>query len=173
VVLVLLPLLLARPVFGEKGEVALGGSLMYSVVKWDSRHPSGGGAALEATYGLTDWLSLRATALATVHAAPKDEDAGLPSGALTVGGGFVGVRYVFDVLRVVPFADIGIGALVARGAGHGIRFDLGVDVGLGVDYLYSRRVTFGLAVRYHAFATDMGTLPVYLTVGPRVGLRWD
>jgi len=172
-VLVAVALLGATPARASGGELVLAAAPVYSLVKWDQRHPSGGGIALDAAYGLNDWLWLRGAAFYTAQAASKDEAAALPAGAISVGGAFVGLRYAFDVLRVIPFVDAGVGALFAGGAGHGGRVDFGVDVGLGFDYLYSRRVSFGLVVRYHAFLTNVENIPVYLYAGPRFALRWD
>jgi hypothetical protein len=166
-------LLGAAPARASGGELVLAGAPLYSLVKWDQRHPSGGGVAVDAAYGLNDWLWLRGAVFYTAQAARQDENAGLPAGAISVGGTFVGLRYALDVLRVIPFVDAGIGALFSGGAGHKGRVDFGVDVGLGFDYLYSRRVSFGLVARYHAFLTNVENIPVYLYAGPRFALRWD
>jgi hypothetical protein len=166
-------LVAAAPARASGGEFVLAGAPLYSVVKWDQRHPSGGGVAIDAAYGLNDWLWLRGTTFYTAQAASKDDNAGLPAGAISVGGAFVGLRYAFDVLRVIPFVDGGIGAFFSGGAGHKGRVDFGVELGIGFDYLYSRRVSFGLMVRYHAFLTNIQNIPVYLYAGPRFALRWD
>jgi hypothetical protein len=166
-------LLGAAPARASGGELVLALSPYYSVVKWDQRHPSGGGVGADVAWGLTDWLWLRGTTFYTAQAAKKDEAAGLPSGAISVGGAFVGLRYALDVIRVVPFVDGGIGAFFSGGAGHAARVDFGVEIGLGFDYLYSRRVSFGLVVRYHAFLTNFRDIPVYLYAGPRFALRWE
>jgi hypothetical protein len=166
-------LLGATPARASGGDLVLTAAPLYSLVKWDQRHPSGGGVDLEVAYGLTDWLWLRGTTFYTAQAARKDEAAGLPAGALSVGGAFVGLRYALDVVRVIPFVDAGIGAFFAGGAGEKSRVDFGVEVGLGFDWLYSRKVAFGLMVRYHAFLTNVQSIPVYLYAGPRFSLRWD
>jgi hypothetical protein len=166
-------LLGAAPARASGGDLVLAASPLYSLVKWDERHPSGGGVGVDLAYGLTDWLWLRGTTFYTAQAAKKDDSAGLPAGAISVGGAFVGLRYALDVLRVVPFVDGGIGAFFAGGAGHKARVDFGVEIGLGFDYLYSRKVSFGLVVRYHAFLTNVQSIPVYLYAGPRFALRWD
>ncbi len=171
--LVAAALLGAAPARASGGEWVLAGAPLYSLVKWDERHPSGGGVAIEGAFGLTDWLWLRGTAFYTAQAAKKDQTAGLPSGAISVGGTFVGLRWAFDVIRVIPYIDGGIGAFYAGGAGHDPRVDLGVEIGIGFDYLYNRRLAFGLMVRYHAFLTNVQRIPVYLYAGPRIALRWD
>ena len=171
--LVAVALLGTTPARASGGELVLAAAPVYSLVKWDQRHPSGGGIALDAAYGLNDWLWLRGSTFYTAQAAKADEAAALPSGAISVGGAFVGLRYAFDVLRVIPFVDGGIGVLLAGGAGQKARVDFGVDLGIGFDYLYSRRISFGLVVRYHAFLTNIENIPVYLYAGPRFALRWD
>ena len=50
--------------------------------------------------------------------------------------------------------------------------NLGVGIGLGADYMLNRRWALGAEVRYHAFLTDLGRLPLYLTVGPRLLVRF-
>ena len=47
-----------------------------------------------------------------------------------------------------------------------------IDIGLSADYLITRRVAVGLAVRYHALVTDLSRFPLYLTVGPRLVIRF-
>jgi hypothetical protein len=155
------------------GELVLAGAPLYALVKWDQRHPSGGGVALEAAYGLNDWLWLRGVTFYTAQDAGKDDAARLPAGVISVGGAFAGLRYAFDVLRVVPFVDAGIGALFSGGAGQSGRVDFGAELGIGLDYLYNRRVSFGLVVRYYAFLTNVENIPVYLYAGPCFALRWD
>ena len=48
----------------------------------------------------------------------------------------------------------------------------GISVGLGADYLLNRRFSFGVAFRYHGIVTDLASIPLYLTVGPRAQVRF-
>lgn len=162
-----------RPAAGEEGELLLSLSPVYAVIDWDARQPSGGGATLEVAWGLTESVWLRGTGFYSVHPVDADEAAQLPSGAMQVGGAFAGITYAFDVLRIIPYVDVGLGAIYARGAGQEPKLDLGFALGLGADYLYTRRVSFGIFVRYHSFVTNITSIPVYLYAGPRVSLRWD
>ncbi|HEY3358374.1 MAG TPA: hypothetical protein VGQ83_34315 [Polyangia bacterium] len=162
-----------------EGELVLSLTPVYSIIKWDQRQPSGGGGVFDATYGLTEALSLRGTIFYTAQAADADPAKGLPSGIMSVGGSLIGLSFAFDVLRVIPYIDIGIGALLTTGAGQkdssgrGTFMDFGVEVGIGADYLVSRTFSLGLVARYYAFLTNLSNIPVYLWAGPRIAWRWD
>jgi hypothetical protein len=95
----------------------------------------GGGAHL--SYTLTDALQVLAEIEATEH----------PSPGLTVVSSAVGVVYVLDVLRWVPWAgaEIGPAALISGGAAS-LRLNLAVPFGL--DYGVSPRFNVGLGGRY-------------------------
>ena len=47
-----------------------------------------------------------------------------------------------------------------------------VEIGLGVDYLLTRRIALGFVVRYHAYLTALTQIPVYLYAGPRLALHF-
>lgn len=47
-----------------------------------------------------------------------------------------------------------------------------VHAGLSVDVLLGRHLTVGGEFRYHALLLDPGAIPIYLTLGARVGARW-
>jgi len=145
----------------------------YAVVDFDARAPSGGGAAAELGYGLSDAWTVRSTVVVSAHAADADKDKMLPAGTLTVLGGFAGVRYALDVLRTVPYIDVGLGFLWARGAGSSSSTNLSYEAAIGFDRLQSPRWSWGLQVAYHGFLPNYSQLPVYLYAGPTFALRWD
>src|SRR5262249_6613452 len=89
----------------------------FSVVDFDARSPSGLAGALRVSYGFNDAFSVMATFVASAPPAPADPPRRLPEGTLGVFGGYAGLRYVFDLLRVVPYVQGGLGVLAARGAG--------------------------------------------------------
>jgi hypothetical protein len=146
---------------------------LYSSIRWDSRQPSGGGLMAEVAYGLNEAIWLRGTAFYTAHAADGDPAKGLTSGVLNVAGAFLGLTYAFDVLRIIPFVDGGLGGLYSVGAGQKDKMDFGVEVGIGADYLVRRTFSVGVVVRYYAFVTNIRNIPVYLYAGPRISWRWD
>ena len=86
-----------------------------------------------------------------------------------------GLTYTIDILRLVPYVDFSLGLLGTTREVNGerrTRNDLGVELGLGVDYLVNRTVSIGLVVRYHAMVTALSELPVYLFFGPRVAFHF-
>jgi len=169
--LVVLCLLLPGRAAAGDGELVLSLDPIYSTIDWDQRQPHGGGLALEAQYGLSDSLWLSGTWFYAAHDA-KARDT-LPAGLLSVGGAFVGLDYSFDVLRVIPFVQLGLGAFLEHGAGYATAMDFGLHAGLGADFLVTRGFSLGLVVRYYAFLTNIDTIPVYLQAGLRVSWRWD
>jgi hypothetical protein len=86
--------------------------------------------------------------------------------SLTAGG-----SYSFDLLRVCPSLEAGIGVLYQRFAGESAT-NLGVLFGLGLDYWLRDWISIGVAFHYHAFVTNLAQYPVYFDAGPRVSVRW-
>jgi len=140
-------------------------------------------------YGLTDALSLRLTGAYSRHDLPAG-DKGVPGGALTAFHAGVGVSYAIDIVRLVPYFDLSVGLLgmTAPPLGPGkpafasssgcatpdvsTLLCFGVEIGLGVDYLLTRRVALGVVVRYHAFVSNLNDIPIYLYAGPRVAIHF-
>ena len=98
-----------------------------------------------------------------------------PGGQLVTWQASAGVVYALDVVRIVPFfeANLGVLGLYRRTdpsptdkmgkVEHSI--NVGAALGLGADYLVTRRWAVGIAIRYHAFLTDLSRIPIHLTVG--------
>lgn len=145
----------------------------YAVVDFDARSPSGVGAAAELGYGLSDAWTVRTTVVLSAHPADADKSKMLPEGTLTVLGGFAGLRYAFDVLKTVPYLDLGLGFLWAQGAGGRSSTNLSYEAAIGFDHLESPRWSWGLQVAYHGFLPNYSQLPVYLYAGPTFAWRWE
>jgi hypothetical protein len=144
----------------------------YGLVDFDARSPSGVGAFVQASYGITESLAVWVAASWTAHPVDADKDRKLPDGTIQVVGGMAGIRYAFDVLKTVPYLDVGLGVLAAQGAGSS-GTSLAYDVGLGFDRLVSPHWSWGFVIEYHAFISDYSRLPVYVYAGPTVSVRWD
>src|SRR5262249_15371078 len=74
---------------------------------WNGVGPGAAGG-LDGGYGVLDWLDLTASV----------DFAGFPGTKLFVPSGTAGVRFVFDVLQVVPYVGVeagGAGAIVVGG----------------------------------------------------------
>ncbi|MDI1434662.1 hypothetical protein [Polyangium sorediatum] len=107
----------------------------------------GFGAALHGTYGLTDTFNL----LVQV-------DGSFAPGATPVvlAGGSVGIGYVVDILRVVPWFGVMAGGYAvsaldpcgAAGETGCTSGRLGFSLPVGIDYQVSRSFTVGVSGRY-------------------------
>jgi len=82
--------------------------------------------------------------------------------------------YALDIVRFVPLIGFGVdGLLTVRD--RGTRGDFALHVLLGVDYLIDQRWFIGADVRGYWVATNAASPldPFILTVGARVGVRFD
>lgn len=123
----------------------------------------GVGAAAQVSYGLTDTWALQV--LGGVTTQPGEP------GTSLLWHASAGVVYALDVVRVVPYFEAAVGiAGLATDAGAGP--NLGALVGLGADYEINRRWSVGLGLRYQAYLTDLGRVPVDFTVGPRATVHF-
>lgn len=173
----------------EQREFDLGVQPVYGLTYLDDRSPSGGGGNAHLSYGITDALGIQLLGGLTAHplpvnAADTSTDKLLPEGRLLTWQAGVGIVYSLDVVRIVPFFEASIGVIgimqPAAPPAPGVpptkppehSINAGVGVGLGADYLITRRLAVGVAVRYHALVTDLGRFPLYLTVGPRLVIRF-
>lgn len=112
-------------------------------------HGFGGG--LHLTYGVSDTINFLAIADVTVHPATTAGDT--PVDGLILGGGSVGLGYVFDILQIVPWVGATVGGYYAADpAAPGGRLALGVP--FGIDYQLSRSFAVGAAGEYKLFFMD-------------------
>lgn len=171
---------LAAPtaVQAEQRDLTFGLQPSYGLTYIDDRNPSGGGGTLHVSYGITDAVGVQLQGGLTAHplAALMDDMNMLPGGLLLTWQASAGIVYALDIVRIVPFFEASLGVL-----GIWMRTDdkklqtsvaAGASLGLGADYLISRRWAVGVAVRYHAFLTNISQIPIYLTVGPRLTVRF-
>lgn len=175
-----------RDARAESRELSMGVQPVYGLTYMDDRSPSGGGGNLHIAYGITDAVGVQLHGGATVHplAAITDEKTMNtdPGGTLLTWQASAGIVYALDVVRIVPFFEASLGVLgvwtqtdPAPGKKNPTvesTVQASASLGLGGDYLISRRLAVGVAVRYHAVLTDLGRIPIYLTVGPRLLLRF-
>lgn len=93
----------------------------------------GGGGALAGWIGLTPAAWLFASAGVAAHS----------DGAPVIGEAVGGVVLALDVLRAIPFLDLGIGGTLVDAEPVPV-----LRVGLGLDYLVTPRAFVGLVARY-------------------------
>lgn len=72
----------------------------------------------------------------------------------------IGLSYRVDVLKYVPYLEVGIGALIHAGGPFETGAEPALRLGGGVDWLRGRARSFGVAVAMTSFASDTTTLAV-------------
>jgi hypothetical protein len=80
----------------------------------------------------------------------------------------VGIVFRFDVLKYVPYAFGGVGAIDSHGGPIGGGAEAVLVVGGGLDILTSREHSYGFEARLASFGGDF----TLLTVGVRGTMRW-
>ncbi len=94
----------------------------------------------------------------------------------SISSGWVGVIYNLDVATYVPFVTLGPTFFVSSPEledGQGRKVDAGARLGVGVDWRRYRHWSIGAEIDLHAFATDLGNYPVYLTSMLRMNYHLD
>lgn len=120
----------------------------------------GGQLAFDAQRGLNDSFWARASVVGGVHAV---------EGELGYGGiASVGLTYAFDVLRYVPYAQLGLGAMVVGGGPADLTVKPVVEAGVGLTILESRQRSWGVVFRFDALSTDA----LFFSAGLRLDWRW-
>lgn len=149
-------LALAAPASAFERQWHLGGGVGGSLFHFHDQN--GGGPTLEgaASYGLTDQLNLLGEATASLVSIKLREDQA--HATLDTLTGDVGLAYTLDVLRVVPYAGVLVGAQYLRAGNdfggalrgeRGAQIALDLGIALGVDYQFTRQLATGLALREH------------------------
>ena len=114
----------------------------------DGRSPLGAGVGTDVQYGINDTFAARLSlsgGLQRVSADPKQQ---LPGGSIWSYAAFAGFGYTMDVLRLLPTFEAGIGVLGVRGAVKNDHTAIGMQLGLGADYLLTPRFSLGLTAQY-------------------------
>ena len=117
----------------------------------------GPGAAIRAAYGLSDSWTLRAGVGYEALFAPDG-----PVRPLHVIGANLDILWTFDVLRVVPYLFLGVGAAGLGGQEVDWRAELELSAGVGAWYLLSRTWRVGGELRYGFMVPDTPDLPAGL-----------
>lgn len=151
---------------GEKEwQVAL--RLGAGTVSVDDRKPWGIAAGLDIEYGLTDAWAVRLSFEGSRHSVSKSSEMDMrPEGTIQTDAALIGITYTFDVLRLVPYADLQAGIAQVRGAVVTPQSLLAMELGVGADYFVSRRVTAGISFHYLFEPADLLSDPLNLGTNP-------
>ncbi len=110
---------------------------------------------LSVSYGLNDAWGLTLSA----HGAWVN-DLGVPGEPRTfVGGGWLGVEYVVDLFRWVPYVPLSVGWVHGSASEHGTLSAVGFRAGLGLDYLIHPTLVVGGLVDMATLAPSSGGVP--------------
>jgi hypothetical protein len=121
-----------------EASVSVGGGL---AIEFQGESAVGAAAEIRLLRGLTDAWSARLGLQASLLPASDGRK------AASVLSQAVGVTWAVDIVKLVPFLDLGLLVADVRGGGHEASQRLGVQAGLGVDYLVSRRTVVSLLGR--------------------------
>jgi hypothetical protein len=141
----------------------------------DGRSPLGALAGADLEYGFSDAWAARLSVGSGFHPVDADVKNHLPGGTARTTFALVGVTYTFDVLRLVPYIQTGIGVINFGGAvaKPGTAFD--AELGLGADYLVTRRWAVGGVLQYQftpaqlfGSPMDFGGTSFYFSASARI-----
>jgi hypothetical protein len=89
-----------------------------------------------------------------------------PAGTIHTDAALVGITYTFDVLRLVPYADLQAGFAQVSGAVVTPTSLLAMELGVGADYFVNRHLTAGLSFHYLFEPADLLSDPLNLGTNP-------
>jgi hypothetical protein len=135
----------------------------------------GVGVGAHWTYGLSDAFNLMVEGSWSLLApGEKVESATTPrTRPASAANADVGVGYVLDVLRWVPYGGVLVGGYALMGGTlDGTRVLPGAALALGLDYRFDRSFAGGVAFRQHLLVTDASTYPSFTQVFVRAEYTW-
>jgi hypothetical protein len=125
----------------------------------------GGTASATYEHGVSTDFSLRGEVAGGLFYGGQAKDQSATSYAVLVDAG---ITFRFDVLKYVPYAFGGLGAVRSGGGPIERNTDLVLVIGGGVDLLVSRERSWGLEARLASFGGDI----TLFTLGLRGTYRW-
>ncbi len=150
---------LALPAAASEDDSALSISLGYGTVSVPDHQLHGGVLGLEYERGISDVLAWRIAAGGGFYY----EDA-----AAWSSQGTLGLTYVLDVLKYVPYAMVGVGGIVVGGGELETDASALIELGGGLDILHSRELSYGLQVKFETLLQETS----FFTAGARITWRW-
>jgi opacity protein-like surface antigen len=128
-----------------------------ATVNVDERKPWGYAGALDLEYGLSDAWAARLSVEASGHPVSARASDGAPGGTVETTAALAGLTYTFDVLRLVPYAELGVGVVRFGGAVIAPHTTLAMELGVGADYLLTPRWACGVSFQYLFAPTDLAS----------------
>jgi hypothetical protein len=144
---------------GEK-EWQVAGRTGAATVTTDGRTDWGFAAAVDVEYGLSDSWALSGSI------SKDNANDTRPEGRIETAAALAGLTYTIDILRLVPYADLQLGALQLGGAVVTPRIVFVTALGIGADYYVTRRFTTGAYFQYLFAPIDLISDPLNLGSSP-------
>jgi hypothetical protein len=119
----------------------------------------GGAMLVEYEHGVTDTLWIRGAVAGGAYGA-----GGLGYSA----SGVLGITYAIDILKYVPYINLGVGAIHLRGGSLDTDTKMFIELGVGLDILRSRSFSYGVVARFDSFASELA----FFMAGLRATWRW-
>jgi len=142
----------------EDGERAFSLSLSYASYTIPDHEPLGGVIGVDYERGLSDAVWVRGSAGGGLY---------YSDGPAYSGHAIIGLTYAFDVLKYVPYANVGAGAIVVAGDEFDTEIEPLIEIGAGIDFLRSREFSWGFVVRYETYTHETS----FVTAGARMTWR--
>jgi hypothetical protein len=144
-------------------------------IKGKSTSSVGAGGGIHYAYGLSDTWNLSVEASSVIVAADQKQDnpTSPRNRPASVDHGAIGVGYVIDILRWVPYLNVHGG--VYRLAGGTMNEPLiiaGLSLGAGLDYQLNRQFAVGIGIREHLMISKLSTYPSYTMALLRIEYMW-
>jgi len=157
-----LALLLAQPSPARAGEDdrALSVSLSYGSYALPDHTPEGSVLGLDYERGFSEVRSFRASTGGGIY---FEDGSRSYSGHLVVG-----ITYLMDVLKYVPYVNLGVGGIVIGGDDMDVDVSALLEMGVGLDVLHSRTFSYGAVVRFESYIQETS----FFTAGLRMTWRW-
>jgi hypothetical protein len=141
-----------RPARADEDDWQLSAQAGIASVVVDGRDPLGERVGGDVQYGLTDAWAVRASSSVSRHSVSAEtvtnSSPALPGGTIWSYSGFAGLGWTMDVLRLLPSFEAGVGVLGIRGAVVHPHASIGMQVGVGADYLMGPRWSLGAVAEY-------------------------
>ncbi|HTM19191.1 MAG TPA: hypothetical protein VL172_01745 [Kofleriaceae bacterium] len=151
----------AGPAAAGEDDRSISASLGYATFSVPDHTPHGGSLDVAYERGFADALSFRAE----VGGGAYPIGTGSPGYSLQAA---VGLTYLFDVVRYVPYIHAGVGGILLTAPDLDPDLSPLVELGIGLDILHSRTWSYGAAARFESFVNDTA----FFTAGVRLSYRW-
>lgn len=150
----------AGPARAGEDDRALSVSLSYGTFSIPDHTPKGSVLGLDYERGFSEVLAFRASTGGGVY---------FEDGSRSYSGHLVlGITYLMDVLKYVPYVNAGVGCILLGGGDVDLDLSALLEFGVGLDVLHSRTFSYGAVVRFESYIQETA----FFTAGVRATWRW-